>query len=137
MPSLRSILWIALAMLLSTPSPAQFTTASLGGTVTDPSGAVIADAHVTARNVDTGLTQSATTGSAGAFIIPRLPVGHYELTVEKPGFAAYIQSGITLVVNQAATVTVSLQLSQLTNQVTISGEPRNWSTREPQRADRL
>jgi len=91
--------------------------------------AVINDARVTARNIDTGLTQTAITTSAGAFIIPRLPVGNYEIKVEKAGFAVYVQSGITLVVNQAASLTVTLQVSQVTNQVTVSGEPELVITR--------
>ena len=104
----RSTLSIVFAFLFCGSLQAQFTTASLGGTVTDASGAVVTDARVTARNTETGFQQTATTTSAGAFIVPRLPVGSYELRVEKPGFALYVQSGITLVVNQAATVTITL-----------------------------
>src|SRR5262245_53381829 len=120
---LRSVLGISFVFLFCAPSPAQFTTASLGGTVTDVSGAVVNDARVSAQNTETGFEQIVTTASAGAFILPRLPVGSYELRVEKPGFAVYVQSGITLVVNQAASVTVTLQVGQLTNQVTVSSEP--------------
>src|SRR6202011_5599798 len=92
MVHLRSTPWIVFTFLFCAPSPAQYTTASLGGTVTDASGAVISGARVSARNADTGFTQTATTGPAGAFIIPSLPVGSYELRVEKPGFTVYLQS---------------------------------------------
>ena len=79
----------ALAFCLCTPLLAQYTAGSLGGTVTDPTGASIPEAKVTARNTDTGFTQTTTTGPSGAFLIPRLPVGTYELRVEKPGFAVW------------------------------------------------
>ncbi len=119
----------ALAFCLSTPLLAQNTAGSLGGTATDPTGASIPEAKVTARNTDTGFTQTTTTGPSGAFLIPRLPVGSYELRVEKPGFAVYVQLGITLAVDQAASANVTLQVGQLSNQVTVSSEAELVTTR--------
>src|ERR1700726_4893517 len=69
-------LWIlVLGVQLITPAAAQYTTASLGGTVQDPAGAVIPGAAVTVENEDTGLSRTATSQPDGTFLIPALPVG--------------------------------------------------------------
>ncbi|MCZ2154589.1 MAG: carboxypeptidase regulatory-like domain-containing protein [Bryobacterales bacterium] len=106
-------------LLVGIPLNAQFTTASLGGTVSDSAGAVIPDAKVIARNTDTGFTQTFDTDAAGAYLFSRLPVGKYELRVEKDGFTTYVQAGITLTVNQTATQNVVLQVGQITESVNV------------------
>ena len=117
---LFSITVIALSVTLCVlPLAAQFTTASLGGTVTDPTGAVVPDATVAMNNVDTGLTATVSTEPTGAYLFSRLPIGNYELSVEKTGFSTYVQTGITLTVNQAASQDVTLQVGQVTEQVTV------------------
>ncbi|MBL8295723.1 MAG: carboxypeptidase regulatory-like domain-containing protein, partial [Bryobacterales bacterium] len=108
--------------LLAASAAAQFTTASLSGTVLDTSAATLPDARVTVRNVDTGFSQNAVTDATGAFLFPRLPVGTYELRVEKSGFSSYVQSGINLTVNQVANQTVTMQLGQVSEQVTVQGD---------------
>jgi len=108
---------------------AQFTTASLAGTVADPSGAFLPGSQVTVRNVDTGFTQTISTDPSGSFLFSRLPVGTYELTVEKAGFTTYVQSGIQLTVNQTATQTVTLQVGQVTEQVTVEANAELVTTR--------
>ncbi len=111
------------------PLAAQFTTASLAGTVTDATGAVVPDATVTINNVDTGLTVTVSTEPTGAYLFSRLPIGNYELTVEKAGFSTYVQAGITLTVNQAASQNVALQVGQVTEQVTVEAEAELIVTR--------
>jgi hypothetical protein len=101
---------------------AQYTTADLGGTVADSTGSAVPGAKVTVRNTETGFSQNTTTAATGAFLFPRLRVGAYELRVEKEGFSTYVQSGITLVVDQAANVSVALQVGQVSNQVTVTSE---------------
>src|SRR5207253_2148750 len=71
-------------------SRAQYTTASLGGTVADPAGSAVPQANVKVENMDTGLAQTSTTGVNGQFVFPTLPVGRYRLTIEKPGFTTYV-----------------------------------------------
>src|SRR5579859_424146 len=109
-------------LLLGVQMTAQYTTADLGGTVVDSTGAAVPGAKVTARNTETGFSQDTTTSATGAFLFPRLRVGSYELRVEKEGFSTYVQSGITLVVDQAANVSIALQVGQVSNQVTVTGE---------------
>ncbi len=84
------------------------TTARISGTVTDEKGAVISNATVTARNTQTNISRTiAQTGEDGQYRFENLPVGPYEVTVQATGFAKYVQSGITLVLNQNAVVDVS------------------------------
>src|SRR5437016_1232353 len=70
---------------------AQYNLASLGGTVLDQSGGPVPNAKVTVRNTGTGLTRTVSTGENGAFVVPALPIGTYNLTVEKPGFATHVR----------------------------------------------
>src|SRR5712691_8239703 len=91
---------VLLVVMWAVPLCAQFTTASLGGEVRDATGSTVADARVTVRNVETGFTQLVSTDATGAFLFSRLPVGNYELRVEKTGFAGYVQSGIHLTVDR-------------------------------------
>lgn len=85
------------------------TTARISGTVTDEKNAVIANANVTARNTQTNITHERQTGEDGQYRFDNLPVGPYEVTVQATGFAKYVQTGITLVLNQAAVVDVSMK----------------------------
>ena len=107
-----------LALWMS-PAEAQSTTASLAGTVTDAQGGILPGSQVTVIQVETGFTQNTVADRSGAFLFPRLPVGSYELRVELPGFTTYRQTGITLAVNQAASVTIVLQIGQLTDEITV------------------
>jgi hypothetical protein len=118
-----------LLIVEGTPLLAQFTTASLGGTVSDISGASVPEAMITVRNVDTGFMQTARTGTTGAFLFSRLPIGGYEMRVEKPGFAPQTQSGIRLTVDQMATQNVTLAVGQVSEQVTVQAEPELIATR--------
>jgi hypothetical protein len=116
-------------LLCVLPANAQYTTASFGGTVMDSSGAVLPGAQVTVRNVDTGFTQTATTDSSGAFQFPPLPVGNYEMRVERAGFSTYVQTGITLTVAQAANQTVTMQVGQVSERVTVEADAELVVTR--------
>ena len=108
---------------------AQYTTASLGGVVRDVTGSMIPEANVTVRNLETAFTQSVTSDATGAFLFSRLPIGEYELRVEKQGFSTYVQGGIRLTVDRAASQTVTLQVGQVTEQVTVTGEVELVTTR--------
>jgi hypothetical protein len=120
---------VAVVVLCVSPASGQYTTASFGGTVVDPNSAVLPQSQVTVRNVDTGFTQSATTDDSGAFLFPRLPVGSYELRVERTGFSRYVQTGITLTVDQAASLTVVMQVGQVTEEVTVEANAELVGTR--------
>jgi len=97
---------------------AQFTTASLSGTVVDPSGGAVPGATVTVQNSGTAFSRATKTGSSGDYLFPSLPVGEYVLTVTKSGFQTYEQKGIVLTVNRSATQIVTLQMGRETQEVT-------------------
>ena len=125
----RALVLLACLLFCSVPVLAQYTTASLGGSVTDESGALVPDARVTVRNVDTGFTQNTSSDTTGAFLFARLPIGRYELRVEKEGFPTYVQAGITLAVNQDATVNVPLKVGALSERVTVEANAELVVTR--------
>jgi hypothetical protein len=107
--------------LWMSPAEAQYTTASLAGTVTDAQGGTLPGSQVTIVQVETGFTQETVADRSGAFLFPRLPVGSYELRVELPGFTTSRQTGITLAVNQEASVTIVLQIGRIADEVTVTG----------------
>src|ERR1700692_2020150 len=96
--------------------------AALTGTVKDASGAALPGAAVTAKHIDTGQTRAAQADAGGSFSIQSLPVGQYELTVEKMGFRKEVRSGINLAVGQEAAVDLTLQVGSIDQQVTVTGE---------------
>ena len=119
----RIILFLAL-LTISAVAPSAFAqvSASVSGQAQDPSGAAVAGADVTVRDVDTGATRLTTTDGEGFYQVAALPVGNYEVRIKKQGFEEEIHSGIRLVVGQAATVNLTLQLGQVTQEVTVSGD---------------
>ncbi len=101
-------------------SLAQSNSATLSGTVTDEKQAVISGATVTARNVDTGLSRTAQTDGEGRFRFGNLPVGAYQVTIEAANFSKYVQTGISLVVNQDAVIDASLKAGNVQEVVTVT-----------------
>jgi len=112
-------LWcvLTLSILSGASTPAQQITAIVRGTITDPSGAAVSNAEVTAVQRETGFTRTVTSDSQGAYLLVELPVGHYELFTEARGFQKFVQEGITLDVNQNATVMIHLAVGTATQEV--------------------
>ncbi|HEV2399827.1 MAG TPA: TonB-dependent receptor [Candidatus Sulfotelmatobacter sp.] len=100
---------------------AQEVTASITGTVTDPSGAAIAGATVTTTSQERGVTYTATTNESGLYRIPQLPAGTYDLKVEKSGFAVASHPAFVLTVNQVARVDVTMKVGQTSETVEVTG----------------
>jgi len=99
---------------------AQSTTASISGTVLDAQQAVVPNATVTARNVETGFNRTNQTNDEGRYNFVNLPIGGYEVTVEAANFAKYVQTGITLLVNQNAVIDVALKTGGVQEIVTVT-----------------
>jgi hypothetical protein len=110
---------------------AQFTTARLSGVVSDTSGGVIPGATVIVKEELTGYTQTVTTGAAGEYLFPSLPIGTYELTASMSGFSKYVQKGIVLAVGQAATQNVRLGVGTVTQQVVVNANAALVTTDSP------
>jgi hypothetical protein len=90
---------------------AQVVGGSISGTVSDPSGALIPNAHVVIRNEDTGTQRTLVTGATGNFTAPSLPVGSYTIAVEASGFAHFARKGVTLTVGQSLSLNLALAVS--------------------------
>src|ERR1700723_496427 len=97
--------WAFLLLVASgTTLVAQTVTGSITGLVTDPSGAVIADAAVTAENTATSIRTSTRTNAAGGYALRFLPIGNYTVTVEAKGFTTQKISPFTLDIDQTAKI---------------------------------
>src|SRR5690349_20819381 len=108
------------SMILSTSVFGQIaSTTSLVGTVTDPHGASIVGAKVTAVNHGTRDTYNATTNDRGYYSIEFIRVGVYDLTVEQPGFQKITKAGIVVSINQAVRTDIELTVGALSQSVTI------------------
>jgi hypothetical protein len=94
-------------------------TGTISGTVTDEKQAAVVNAAVAARNIQTNISRSAQTDGEGRYRFENLPIGPYEITVEHSGFAKHVQSGITLLLNQAAVIDVTLKLGSIQEVVTV------------------
>lgn len=102
--------------------PAQVAgTASIGGTVTDPTGAIIANATVTFTNTERGTTRTTTTDPNGLYSLPNVPVGPYSLTITANGFQTNVRKGV-LEVGNAQTANVQLAVGEATQQVEVTAE---------------
>jgi hypothetical protein len=109
-------------LTLSFAAFGQDTTATIAGQVQDATGAGIAGAKITAKNVQTGLERSITTGDGANYTISLLPIGTYEVTAEKTGFKKMVETGITLQVDQHARVDFKLQVGAASDSVQVSAE---------------
>jgi len=116
MSDARNLIFVLAVLLASISVSAQQITGNIRGTVTDPSGALVQAASVTARQIETGLKRTATTDRSGNYLLLELPVGHYQLEVTAGGFQKYLQDGIALNVNETATVPVRLVVGSETQQ---------------------
>jgi hypothetical protein len=92
---------------------------SISGTVKDPSGRVIPNADVTARESSTGLSYQTHADGKGHYTFPVLPVGHYELNVQASGFSGYLRTDIVLDTNAALTLDASLQVGGVAQTVSV------------------
>ena len=122
MRSAKTLTLFLMALLTSLNLAGQQITASIRGIVSDPSGAVVQSATVTAKQIETGLTRGAITDRQGEYVLVELPIGHYHLEVQAKGFQKYLQQGISLDVNQTATVGIHLKLGSETQQVEVSAD---------------
>jgi hypothetical protein len=92
---------------------------SIFGTVSDESGASLANAVVTIKNLENGSTRTLTTDDGGRYAAPSIAVGAYEITALKEGFATQSKTGINTMVGQAATVDFKLTIGELQQAITV------------------
>ncbi len=122
----RILVLLALSAVLAF---GQSTTGEIHGNVTDPSGAAIPGAEITVTNENTGETKSVQAGAAGDYILPLLQPGQYRLTAQTEGFRTFERPGLTLSAVQSMRVDLELEIGQLTETVTVTGQAVQVDTR--------
>ncbi len=119
--SLGLLLAVLVALLgVTHASWSQEVTAAIVGTITDPSGAPVKDADVLVTDTDRGTVWTAKTNDAGAYNLPRLPVGNYTVKVSAAGFGTAVHPSFTLVLNQTARVDVQLKVGSISETVEVT-----------------
>ena len=130
----RPWLWTlapVVALLGASTLEAQLTTGSILGTVTDPAGGVVAGATVTATQRDTGLSRAGKTDAGGAYSFPNMPLGRYDVKVERQGFKTKVVGPMTLIVDQKLRTDVVLELGRVEETVEVSGAATLLQTDQP------
>jgi hypothetical protein len=125
------IMALSLPLLFAQVSRAAIT-GSISGTVRDQSGAVIPAATVVALNVRTGVKQTARTDTRGFYSFTELPIGEYEILIQKTGFREYQQTRLVIDINTALRVDATLQLGAVSQAVTVSSTAVHVATTSTQ-----
>jgi Carboxypeptidase regulatory-like domain len=115
------LIW-ALLLGGGVPTAVAQTAASIFGTVTDDSGAVVSGAKILATNTLTNEVRNTTTNEVGNYTFPELPVGVYRILVEREGFKSAVREGIELSLNRNARVSVQLSLGSVTERISVTGD---------------
>jgi hypothetical protein len=110
-------------MLFLPPGWAQMDTGTIGGTVSDATGAVIPGASVKVTNTLTGISFETTTNDVGRYIAPALRVGPYAVNVEARGFKKAVVTGLTLQVNQTMVADVTMEVGQVSQVTEVTATP--------------
>lgn len=118
--SFFALLAIILTLSATSQVNGQSTSGVISGTVSDERQAVVSNATVTARNIGTNESRTATTDSDGRYRLPNMPVGQYEVSFQARGFAKLVRSGIELLLNQEAVIDGLLKLSTVQEVVTVA-----------------
>jgi Carboxypeptidase regulatory-like domain len=116
--SLRYLL-ILLVFLVGLPFRASAQEGTIVGTVTDPSGSVVANVKITATNTDTGKIFSTASNETGQYVAPELKIGHYNLKAEAAGFKAAERKGIVLTVGDRVRVDFQLAMGATSETITV------------------
>ncbi|MBI2686847.1 MAG: TonB-dependent receptor [Acidobacteria bacterium] len=115
---------LIVVVLAAMPLLAQSTgTATVVGTVTDSTGAVIPGVRLTVRNIGTQFAYEGQTTAAGSYYIPNLPSGNYEVVAEAQGFKRFVQSGLVLRINESPRIDVVLEVGNVSDSVKVNATP--------------
>ena len=118
----QTIFMLCLLMLASSSAFAQQNTGSLSGTVTDLKSGAVPGATVTATHTDTGLKTETVSTDAGLYVFASLPVGVYEVSIEKPGFKKLNRKNIEIRVAQRLALDLSLEVGNVSESVEITAQ---------------
>jgi len=112
--------WALFSILIPVAALAQ-DTASITGTITDATGAAVANASVVLRSGSRGIDRSTTSNGSGDYLFPALPIGAYDLSVAAKGFKRYEARGVLVQVAQKARIDVTLQVGAASEEITVQG----------------
>ena len=135
--SLKMTLLFVFALCAVSALAQSTTTATLTGTVSDPTQAVVPDAKITVTRADTGIRREARGGPDGHYRVVLLPPGLYDIKVEKPGFSAQVRKGIELTVGQIADIDFQLAVGESSQMVEISAQTPLIDTERSQQANTI
>jgi len=113
---------LSLTVLVCIVSAAQTFRGRLTGVITDPTGAVIAQAEVVLTNLATGVAQRAVSNEQGVYLLPSVEPGQYRLTVSLAGFKTFVQEPITMPVGGSLTLDVRLEVGEMAERITVTAE---------------
>ncbi|HUQ94036.1 MAG TPA: TonB-dependent receptor [Bryobacteraceae bacterium] len=102
--------------------------ARLTGTVTDPSGALVPNAKISATQSGRNQTFETTSSTDGRYQFPRLPIGDYQIRAQNEGFKTFIQSNVNLTTNADSLLNIVLEVGSVSEQVNVSAEASRVST---------
>jgi Carboxypeptidase regulatory-like domain len=111
-----------IAVLVPQQALSQWELATLTGVVMDASGGVLTNVEVTVTNTGTNLSKSVTTNESGRYLLPGLKPGVYSVSALLAGFKKYVNSAVTLQVNQTARLDITLDVGEISQEVTVSAE---------------
>ncbi len=114
---------LLLVAAISAPLYGQSTNGLITGTISDPSGALIAGAAISVTNQDTGLQRTTISNESGTYIMPQLPPGNYSVSARSQGFAVESQQNIRLDVNQSVTLNFKLSTAAVSQTVNVGTAP--------------
>ena len=119
---MRARIILVFVLLAAVSLSAQTFRGTILGTVTDPSGAVVAGAKVTVKNVGTGLERTTDTSADGSYALPELPIGTYTVTVTLTGFQTSVTTGVTVDVAGERRVDAALKTGAVSTKVEVSAD---------------
>ena len=118
----QTIIVVAIMVLTAGQLHAQGATAAISGIVLDPSGAAIAGASITVRNVGTAFTRTVVSDDQGRYVVPELPIGDYEVQGSLAGFQTVVRRGILLTVGSRPVVDLQLPIGQAAETISVTGD---------------
>jgi hypothetical protein len=113
---------VAFVLLAAVSLSAQTFRGTILGTVTDPTGAVVAGAKVSVKNEGTGLERTTDTSADGSFSLPELPIGTYDVTVIQAGFETFVAKGVTVDVSSERRVDAAMKTGEVSARVEVSAD---------------
>src|SRR5579862_5885441 len=117
-----NVLFALAGLVFAGISWGQLTVSTLRGTITDPAGAVVVHAKITAVNLETNLTREVFTNENGDYEILDLPRGTYRLTAVQPGFKTFVADNVLLESSQIRRIDAALELGATGTEVTVQAD---------------